>query len=283
MTPDTIERFGASILQHGPDNDRVYLMHVDPGDLPDLLRRAEALAAEHGYSKIFGKVPASEEAHFLDRGFVAEARIGAADHSGPAIVFVSRFVDPQRQQDPHHEECARILRQAQRAAGKELAPLPTLYALREASPDDADLVASLYRQVFPSYPFPIHDPAWLRQVLDTHVRIFTAWEGERPVAASAAEIDREWGIVEMTDFATQPAHRARGLAGHLLAFMEEAMTAQRLRTAYTIARALSPGMNITFARAGYRFGGTLVNNTQISGSIQSMNVWYRDLDNGSRP
>jgi hypothetical protein len=34
-------------------------------------------------------------------------------------------------------------------------------------------------------------------------------------------------------------------------------------------------MNITFAKCGYIFGGTLINNTQISGSIESMNLWHK--------
>ncbi|MDD2310679.1 MAG: hypothetical protein PHH91_13970, partial [Desulfuromonadaceae bacterium] len=41
--------------------------------------------------------------------------------------------------------------------------------------------------------------------------------------------------------------------------------------------AYSFGMNITFARDGYSFGGTLTNNTNISGSLESMNVWYKTL------
>lgn len=32
---------------------------------------------------------------------------------------------------------------------------------------------------------------------------------------------------------------------------------------------------VTFARNGYTFSGTLLNNTDISGSIESMNVWYK--------
>ena len=48
-------------------------------------------------------------------------------------------------------------------------------------------------------------------------------------------------------------------------------------TTYTIARSLSLGMNLTFAKGGYSFAGTLVNNTQISGQIESMNVWYKHL------
>jgi hypothetical protein len=48
-----------------------------------------------------------------------------------------------------------------------------------------------------------------------------------------------------------------------------------MKTLYTIARSHSAGMNITFAKKGYLFGGTLINNTDISGKIESMNVWYK--------
>jgi beta-lysine N6-acetyltransferase len=59
--------------------------------------------------------------------------------------------------------------------------------------------------------------------------------------------------------------------------VEEEMRQRGIRLAFTIARAYSFGMNITFARADYRFGGTLVNNTNISGALESMNVWHKPL------
>ena len=40
---------------------------------------------------------------------------------------------------------------------------------------------------------------------------------------------------------------------------------------------MSAGMNITFSKNGYKYGGTLVNNTDISGQIESMNVWFKNL------
>jgi hypothetical protein len=36
-------------------------------------------------------------------------------------------------------------------------------------------------------------------------------------------------------------------------------------------------MNITFAKSSYTYSGTLTHNTQISGKLESMNVWYKDL------
>jgi putative beta-lysine N-acetyltransferase len=97
------------------------------------------------------------------------------------------------------------------------------------------------------------------------------------IALASSEKDVSASNVEMTDFATLPEWRGNGLAVHLLKRMEEEMRKQEIKTAYTIARAASPGMNITFSKLGYSFGGRLKNNTNISGTIESMNIWYKHL------
>jgi putative beta-lysine N-acetyltransferase len=138
-------------------------------------------------------------------------------------------------------------------------------------------IASCYGTVFESYPFPIHDPDHLEEEMERGTRFFAAWEGDRLVAASSMEPGGARGTVEMTDFATLPGYRGRGLATRLLTIMDRVGRAAGLRVAYTIARARSFGMNLAFARRGYRYGGTLTNNTQIAGAIESMNVWFKPL------
>ena len=118
---------------------------------------------------------------------------------------------------------------------------------------------------------------YIRETMETHIRYYCAVREGRIVAASSAETDEEAQNVEMTDFATHPSCRGRGLCATLLATMEGDVQNEGMRTAYTIARAAQFAINITFARAGYRFGGTLRNNTNICGSFESMNVWYRAL------
>ena len=97
------------------------------------------------------------------------------------------------------------------------------------------------------------------------------------VAVSSAEMDKKNLNAEMTDFATLPEWRSKKFAQHLLAFMEREIRKKKIKTAYTIARAVSVGMNITFRKSGYHFAGRLKNNTNIAGSIESMNVWYKDI------
>ena len=67
------------------------------------------------------------------------------------------------------------------------------------------------------------------------------------------------------------------LLEHLASEKGYEMIQQGLKTAYSIARSLSPAMNITFVKNGYKYGGTLGNNTNIAGRIESMNIWYKHL------
>lgn len=151
------------------------------------------------------------------------------------------------------------------------------YRTRLCTPADCLEMAQLFRRVFPSYPFPIHDPDFLAQTMADKVCYAGSWRGDNLAALASAEYAAEEGHAEMTDFATAPEHRRQGLAARLLAVMEEEMHRRGIGLAYTIARAVSAGINISFARAGYHHAGTLINNTQICGRIESMNVWYKSL------
>jgi ribosomal protein S18 acetylase RimI-like enzyme len=86
---------------------------------------------------------------------------------------------------------------------------------------------------------------------------------------------------EMTDFATLPQWRGRGFAGRLLKHLHSRIRSLGIRTAYTIARAASHGMNSVFRKSGYHYAGVLKNNSQICGGIQSMTVWYKHLQDGT--
>jgi putative beta-lysine N-acetyltransferase len=264
---DRIERIGKSVCQHGPLNDRIYLMKLHRDDLPEIPRKLEEIACEEGYSKVFAKVPATYSSEFEQEGFQQEA------------VFLSRFFDDERRRPEHGDKVQNVLMLAEQRWGEhapdgDLPPLP----IEPAGPEDIEEMCELYREVFPTYPFPIHDPDYLRETMSGHIRYFCARDEGRVVAVASAELDLASQNAEMTDFATRPACRGRNIAVHLLHSMEEAVRREDVLTAYTIARALSPGMNITFSKLRYIFAGTLVNNTNISGQIESMNVWYKHLN-----
>jgi len=277
MPHDQITRLGNSLIQHGPANDRVYLMKLDRADLPGIVDAMHTLGRERGYTKLFAKVPADAADHFARRGFVNEARVPGMRRGEGSACFMSRYLARRRAVPANPGRIADVLDVAERKSRKPVAaaPGPAVIRLDHAH---AGALAALYGAVFETYPFPITDPGYLREAMDSDVAFFGI-PGERGglTAAASAEMDMHWKCAEMTDFATLPSLRGQGAAGRLLAHMEDAVRTRGVRTAYTIARAVSYGMNTVFARAGYRYGGTLHNNTQIAGRLESMNVWHRRL------
>jgi putative beta-lysine N-acetyltransferase len=323
---DRLAWLGNSKVQHGELNRRIYLMKLDPSDLPGILDDLDDLAQAGEYGKIFVKIPESSEPVFFRAGYRREAFVPGFFAGREAASFMARYPNPKRRREAAPETVASVLAMARNLAGdaKDLTDLPkensvgssagssnkefsggagengsaapecfdwdgtsssalepstlTPVRFRILRPTDTTKMAALYRAVFPSYPFPILDPEYLRSCMEDHVLYVGAeWDGTL-AAISAAEMDPSDKNAEMTDFATLPEFRRQGLARRLLARMEKETRDFGIRTAYTIARAGSPGMNLTFAQSGYTFAGTLVNNTHIAGRIESMNVWFKELN-----
>jgi beta-lysine N6-acetyltransferase len=276
---DKIEIFQESVIQHGPDNDRVYVMKTSSNDCQDVIRYALELVKTHGYSKIFAKIPESCRELFEQNMFVEEAKVPGLFNGEENGYFAGRYMKSTRKLEEKPELVGEIIEAAKdkcRDSAKSQA-LPPGFICRTLKKEDVTAMAHLYKLVFPTYPFPIHDPDYLTMTMAQNVTYYGIFSGTDLVALSSAEIDFNARHVEMTDFATQPNNRGLGLATCLLAAMETDVRNIGMKTAYTIARAYSFGMNITFARQGYHYAGTLTNNTQISGQLESMNVWYKRL------
>jgi putative beta-lysine N-acetyltransferase len=256
-------------------------MKVNGRDLPELLPKIDQLAKRKGYTKIFAKVPQQVKSLFRKRDYQQEAAVPNFYNGHVNAVFLAKYLEDSRQEDADQEKIEHIIDLAHQKAREpvdEHAASVFDAEIRPATPADADAMVEIYKQVFESYPFPIHDPDYIRQTMDSHVQYFGAFKNDRMIAVSSAEMDKPSQNAEMTDFATLRRYRGLGLAQRLLRTMEKHMKRIGFQTFYTIARALSPGMNITFARCGYEYGGTLTNNTNICGDIESMNVWYKSVD-----
>jgi putative beta-lysine N-acetyltransferase len=193
--------------------------------------------------------------------------------------FLARYLKEVRSHEPKGEHIREVLSKALARAGvRKQVSLAPGYTCQPARREDAGELAKLYRKVFTTYPFPIFEEEYLKKTMTENVSYFCIRKDDTIVAASSAETDRDLKNVEMTDFATYPDHRGKQLSACLLMKMEEEMLKESMKVAYTIARSLSYPVNSLFSRAGYSFGGTLVKNTNICGSFESMNVWYKALD-----
>ena len=274
---DKIEKIGNSTIQHGKSNERIYLQKLDMNDMPQILGELEKLARSAGYTKIFTKIQADVLPEFISNGYKVEAYIPRFYKNKTDCIMASRFFDETREESP--EKLLKTFSElfVSVNGGTRLNGLES-FEMRKLDEVDTDSISEVFRQVFETYPFPVHNPEYILKTMRNKTAVyFGIWDNGKLIGISTAETDFENENAEMTDFAVLPEYRGKKLAQHLLAFMEKEMKTAGIKTAYTIARLAEPGMNKTFLNAGYKYSGTLVNNTNISGSIESMNIFYKHL------
>ena len=280
MTFDKIEIISKSLVHHGANNDRVYLMKIHPEEVVDeLIDQLYDLAVFKRYSKIVVKVPGSLQDLFLKHNFKLEATVPNFYQGVEQGCFLGKYLNDKRSYlSPSEKTSIDEVKNVAIETNDDLSyELPNSYDILKLGVEDIVDIAKIYREVFQFYPFPVFEEAYLQDTIRSNVQYYGIHNKGKLIAVSSAEIDAGSRNVEMTDFATLHKYLGRNLSYYLLQKMMRSMIDEGIQTAYTIARSTSYGMNKTFARQGFHFGGTLVNNTLIGERIESMNVWYKKL------
>lgn len=277
---DKVDVIGkGSVIQHGTYNDRVYLMKLDEGDVDIIIPELSKLSKEKGYSKIFCKVPKYIAPLFFMDGYILEGFIPKFFKNQDDVFFVSKFLSSDRLLNIEKKQLAILSDQLVERAEKNrnLKKQAHGYSIRTLDKSDVEQITDIYREVFETYPFPIHNPGYIQKTMRENVQYFGAEKDGKLAALSSSEIDFKGQNAEMTDFATHPDHTGNNLSNLLLRQMEKQMKQQGINTLYTIARLNSIPMNKTFLKNEYQYSGTLIKNTNIAGNIESMNIYYKQI------
>lgn len=275
---DIVTTIGSSVLHHGKYNDRIYLMKLSRSDFPSIIGKLDALTTDEGYCKVIAKVPAFVKDELLNNGYICEASIPRFYRDSKDVHFMAKYYCESRRFDNETGLNNKVLETAESKSGNGVAAeLPHGFEYTICEKSDAREIANIYKKIFETYPFPIYDSRYIEKTMDENLIYFCIWNGTNIVALASSEMDIESQNVEMTDFATLPEYQGNSFSLYLLQKMEHEMKKKNMKTAYTIARAGSYGINIVFSKSGYKYSGTLINNTNISGNFESMNVWYKHL------
>lgn len=276
--PDAIDRVNGSLIQHGKASNRIYLMKLAPEHVSDTIVRLDHLAKTNGYTKIVAKVPEKVWQEFGNHGYVMEAIVPRFYNGQDNVFFMGKYHSDERKTEDNMLTINKVLSEALRRSGKCCEhKLDPEFTWAIAGQCDAERISRVYSKVFATYPFPIHDPEYIRETMRDNVVYFCIYKDGEIISIASSEMDKNALNVEMTDFATLPEYRKNGFATFLLKRMEDEMRSRGIKVAYTIARAMSYGMNITFSKLDYRYAGILIKNTDICGQMESMNVWYKHL------
>jgi putative beta-lysine N-acetyltransferase len=275
---DRIESIGSgSIIQHGELNNRIYLIKLGSKDCPEILDSLRQLALESGYSKIFCKVPEWAAPYFFADGYLTEAMIPGFYQGTVGAFFLSKYLDSDRLLNLETSSLVALGELLKRPHSKGGYTHAKTIKINRLDNYDVEQITDLYKKVFLSYPFPIHDPGYILKTMHNDVHYFGIRKKGKLIAIASAEMDMKGANAEMTDFATDPDFRGQKLGQLLLEKMEKEMEAMQIKTLYTIARLKSIPMNKVFLNHDYLYAGTLLSNTNISGNIESMNVYYKHL------
>ncbi len=216
---------------------------------------------------------------FIDNKYIVEAHIPKFYKGKEDAFLMAKYFCKNRQTKNNKEKIDRVLKTSIQKDNCEKAfSLNKEFNYRKATLKDVNDMAKLYDKVFDTYPFPIEDPNYIKETMNENVEYFGIWHKNEIIALASCEMDLKNLNVEMTDFATLPEYRGNKLALFLLNKMDQSMKKRGMKTVYTIARSISYAMNITFSKLGYIYTGTLTKNTNISGDLETMNVWYKSLD-----
>lgn len=264
-------------------NRRIKVIDYRAQDYAAMVEKLRFLAEANRFDKVWIKAAQTDWEQFLRYGYVLEGLLKYANR-GRTAYMMSRFCSQKRLQSPQlMKEIGLIEEIMARSRRAEPRPLPAGYVLDYARERDLDGMLTLYRHVFKTYPSPLTYREYLTAVLhrDALFRVIRNAAGQ-VVSVASAELDPSHLAAELTDCATHPDERGKGLMSVILDALEGDLRKAGYKCAFTMARARSYGMNAAFHALGYEFNGRMINNCDIYGAFEDMNLWVKDLRPKSR-
>lgn len=247
------------------------------GHFASCVKEALIVAAEAAVEKLIFKARREDLLYLLTQGFVYEAMIDQYYLGSDCYFLVKYFSDERRNSGNWVKEDQIISGVRSLSKQEKLQNPPKEYVLCKAEESDANLLADLYRYVFEVYPTPMNDPIYIKKCMNEGTIFFIYKYEGKIVSAASAEMNHFYKNAEITDCATLPEYRQFGLLKQLILNLEKELLAQRVYCVYSIARALSFGMNAALHQLGYEYRGRLANNCYIFAELEDMNMWVKQI------
>jgi putative beta-lysine N-acetyltransferase len=153
------------------------------------------------------------------------------------------------------------------------------YTIRNATDADINEMIKLFSTVFSTYPSPIYDEEYLKQTMNKKVLYKVAVYEGKIVSVAAADMDNENLNAEITDCATYPTYGGKGILSNIIHSLEYNLKSKGFITLYSLSRAINPSINFALSKHNYSYAGGLVNNCNICGTFEDMNIWVKNIHN----
>lgn len=263
-------------------------MYIDPfskrvrvddlqGDSEKGIQRAEEIAQGYNSEKLIVKTRREQITSLIENGFQLEGIIDKY-FLGSDCYFLCKYYSVERRNNSYllkEDEILKNIRllELREDSFQRIKP----YTMKRIEKKDAEKLAALYQKVFKVYPTPLAQPDYIRKTLEEGTIYYAYYLDDHFVSAASAEVNSYYMNAEITDCATLTEHRKHGLMKWLIKELENELIRRGIFCTYSLARALSFGMNGALYQLGYRYRGRLMNNCLIYNKLENMNVWVKDL------
>lgn len=246
------------------------------GDIKKALTFAEKIVFEKQYEKMIVYIKMEQIDHCFEFGLQME---GMIDHFflGSHAYIMTKYYKNDRKISKYWTEEDEIIQEVRKKERAVPMKLGNDYDLRKANINDATELAQLFRDVFEIYPTPMHERDYIVEQMNQGTIFAVVTFRDKIVSCASAEINQSYKNAEITDCLTVPSMRKLGLLKHIIAFLENELRKNQIFCSYSLARALSFGMNASLHQLGYQYRGRLVNNCFIFDKLENMNIWVKPL------
>ena len=243
------------------------------------IKRLIHFASKQHMGKIICNCDIENLDNFIKAGFHLEGKIDGY-FKGKDAFCMSYFISKDRTLYNEHSKEDLILKQSLNKKDTFIYNSDNSnYHIRNASESDIGGMIKLFSRTFSTYPSEIFSEDYLKNTLNKKVLYKVAVDNNnRIIGVASADLDRENLNAEITDCATHPHYRNKGILSNIIYFLELELKNMEFITLYSLSRAIHPGINFVLSKHGYTFRGKLINNCNICGGFENMNIWVKNIN-----
>lgn len=243
----------------------------------DIIREILEYARKESLGKALVNCKKKDADVFKKAGFIAEGTIDGF-FKGEDAQCLSFFINKKRALSKRKEEADKIL---DMSIGKSKITQPNNlkdgYQLRDCTQEDIPQMIKIFKAVFNTYPTPVFDGNYLKKMMEEKMLFKAILKNDKIISIASADMDKENLNAEITDCATYPEYRGQGLLTNLLYGLENDLKEKGYYTLYSLSRAINIGINMSLKKHGYSYKGRFVNNCDICGGFEDMNIWVKKI------
>lgn len=258
-------------------NKRVKIIDLNNISVKNIKRIIRFSSKEH-LGKIICNCDSAYFKIFVEAGFGSEGKIDGY-FKGKDAFCMSYFISSDRTVCSNFSKKELLVKQCLNVRDTFIHRSEnSKYCIRNANENDIKEMVKLFSTVFSTYPSPIYDEEFLKETMNEKVLYKVAVYDEKIIGIASADMDKKNLNAEITDCATYPDYRGKGIVSNIIYSLELDLIKKGFITLYSLSRAIVPGINIVLSKHNYKYTGRLVNNCNICSTFEDMNIWIKNIN-----